>query len=227
MPHVLALAVCAAFYPTLLAGVIVILAQPEPRRQLAAFYAGGMTMSLAAGLALLFLLDGSFRDPGSPASAGVDLVAGLLTLLAAWAIGTGRVARLPRPRPRRASAAATGVAGGSRLQRTLARGSITLAFAVGLVLNLPGIWYLAALKQIATDQHGPAADVALVVLFNVIMFALVEIPLAGYLVAPQRTAAAVRAFDAWLRAHARGVGLSIAVTVGVYLVVKGLAEALG
>ena len=63
--------------------------------------------------------------------------------------------------------------------------------------------------------------------FNVIMFALVEVPLVGYLVAPQRTSDAVHAFDAWLRAHARAVGLGIAVAVGVYLVVKGLVEALG
>jgi hypothetical protein len=57
--NIILLALAAAVYPILLAGVIVILARDKPARQLAAFLAGDMLISITAGLIIVFALDGT------------------------------------------------------------------------------------------------------------------------------------------------------------------------
>jgi hypothetical protein len=52
-----------------------------------------------------------------------------------------------------------------------------MAFVAGPVLNLPGIWYLDALTGIAKSKASNASALAQMLLFNVIMFALVEVPI--------------------------------------------------
>jgi hypothetical protein len=224
MADVLVLALAAAVYPTLLAGVVVILTLPRPQRALAAFLLGGMAMSVSAGLVILLVLDGidangRARHTVAPA---VHITVGLLSLAVATVLwrrvrsspmtGTGR--DLP-----------DGEVTPSRLQRALKRDSAIVVFAAGVVLNLPGAWYLAALNEISDAHDDPLTDVLLVVAFNAIMFVLVEIPLVGYVVAPERTAQRVRAFDAWLRTYSRQLAAAIAAAIGVYLVAKGVAAA--
>ena len=51
------LALAACVYPTLLAGVILILARPRPLRMLLGFLAGGVTISLIAGIAIVRALE--------------------------------------------------------------------------------------------------------------------------------------------------------------------------
>src|SRR4051812_42366226 len=50
--HTIALALAASIYPTILAGVIVILGQDNPRRLLLGFLLGGMTVSIVFGVAI-------------------------------------------------------------------------------------------------------------------------------------------------------------------------------
>jgi hypothetical protein len=59
MGNIILLALAAAVYPALLAAVIVLLARDKPARLLAAFLAGGMLMSITAGLIIVFALDGA------------------------------------------------------------------------------------------------------------------------------------------------------------------------
>ena len=223
--HIFVLALAAAVYPTLLAGVIILLTRPRPAGQLTAFLLGGMICSVTAGLIVLAWMEGSGEfdsssDTGSPV---LDLAAGAISLTLGLAIARGRPRRVaarladrPPPDPRKTS----------RTQRVLGRGSLPLVFALGALLNLPGVWYLAALKEISTANYGTTGDVLLILGFNVVMFTLVELPLLGYLLAPDRTKAAVDDFNAWLRAHTRQVAAGVAFAVGIYLVVKGLVEAL-
>ena len=112
----------------------------------------------------------------------------------------------------------------SWLNRTLAKGSVLLAAAVGVALNLPSVWYLAALKDIGEGDYSTGHDLLLVLLFNVVMFALVEGPLIWYAISPVGAERAVAAFDAWFRAHARRAGAGVAAAVGVYLVIQGIAK---
>ena len=55
--QLLLLAVAAAFYPTLLAIVVLVLSRPNPARVLAWFLAGAAFVSVTIGLAAVLLLD--------------------------------------------------------------------------------------------------------------------------------------------------------------------------
>ncbi|MGD9517646.1 GAP family protein, partial [Mycolicibacterium sp.] len=68
-----------------------------------------------------------------------------------------------------------------------------------------------------------AVQFSALIVFNVVAFALVEIPLLCYLVAPDRTRAALSSLYEWVRAQGRrGVSLLLAV-VGCVLVAVGFA----
>jgi Sap, sulfolipid-1-addressing protein len=190
--NIILLALAAAVYPTLLAGVIVLLARDEPAGLLAAFLAGGMLISITAGLFIVFALDGTVsRSNQKSASPTVDLVAGILSIILA-------VVLWKRERDRRGprNEAPTKIKDGpSWTQRTLGKGSAWAAFAAGLILNLPGIWYLDALKDIAKANKGTATTIVWILVFVVIMFALAELPLIGYAVDPDGTRVRVQRFQ--------------------------------
>jgi hypothetical protein len=232
MLSILPLACAAAMYPTLLAGVIVMLTRPAPMPLLVGFLLGGLLISLASGLIILFVVHGAISTSRqNAASPKIDLIAGVLSLILGavlWARrDTGPLGR----RRSDADERATTTAGHARnlrrssqsiTNRMLAHGSPKAAFALGLILNLPGIWYLVALKDIAKANDGAVASVLLILVFNAIMFLLVEVPLIGYLISPEGTTARVHRFHTWLGEHARIVASVVAVAVGVYLVLKGI-----
>ena len=61
---------------------------------------------------------------------------------------------------------------------------------------------------------------AVLVAFNVVAFALVEIPLLAYLLAPKPTAKAVTALHAWIRSRRRrDVAIALAVIGCAFLAV--------
>src|SRR3954468_2437713 len=101
--HVFVLALAAAVYPTLLAGVIILLTRPRPAGQLMAFLVGGMLTSVTAGLVILALLEGSgqFDSPDQTARPVADITLGVLSLLAGYAIATRRPRRLAERLDRR------------------------------------------------------------------------------------------------------------------------------
>jgi hypothetical protein len=212
MGDVFLLAVAAAFYPTLLAIVIVILQRPRPVRLLVAYLVGGMIVGIGAGCVILFVLGGAVDASGRQTSPIVDLVAGLLSLTVAALLAAG-----VRPRRRRARKQGT-----PWTRRAMQRDSVALAFVLGLVLDLPSIWYLVALKDIAEGDYGTGVDLLLIVSFNLIMFALIEVPLAGYLLAPETSRKAVGDFNVWLKAHSRQIVEALAGGVGAYLSIRGL-----
>jgi hypothetical protein len=112
--------------------------------------------------------------------------------------------------------------GPSWTQRTLGQGSPWAAFIAGLILNLPGIWYLDALKDISKENVGALATIGQILLFVVIMFALAELPLVGYAVDPDGTRVRVARFQGWLTAHGRQIAIAAAGAIGVYLTIKGI-----
>ena len=105
------------------------------------------------------------------------------------------------------------------------RDSLGLTFAVAFVLNLPGAAYLVALKDIAESSAGTARTVVWIVLYNLIMFALAEVPILGYMFAPERTRQLVEAFNDWLGGHGRELAMVLLGTAGAFLVTRGLIAA--
>jgi len=221
--HTIGLALAAAVYPTILAGVIVILGQPDPRRLLVGFLLGGMTMSIAAGIVLVGAFEQSDDavDLHNTTRPVADIVFGLVSLALAWAVWTGRTARVTALRgPREPRVGAP-----SWTQRVLGRGSLWLAIVAGALLNLPGIWYLAALTDIA-ELGSASSQLVWIVVFNLIMFLLVEVPLLMFILDEDDARQRVTDFGAWAHAHAREIGSVLALVVGVFLTAKGVFLAL-
>src|SRR3954468_488997 len=96
MAHTIALALAAAVYPTILAGVIVLLRQENPRPLLLGFWLGGMFISIAAGIAVIALLEQTNKtiDTSSTTRPVLDITLGVLSLALAYAVWTGHTGRL-------------------------------------------------------------------------------------------------------------------------------------
>jgi len=216
--NIIPLAFAAAVYPTLLAGVIILLAREQPAKMLAAFLAGGVLISLTAGLIIVFVLGGSVSTKNQKsASPTVDLVFGVLSILLAVVL----YRRVHNPN-QRANKSKRKKEGPSWTQRTLGEGGAWAAFGAGVILNLPGIWYLDALKDISEANASTAATIGAILVFIVIMFSLAEAPLIGYVIEPDATRVRVKGFQTWTSAHAMTVATWVAALIGVYLVVKGI-----
>ena len=225
--HFLLLAIASAFYPVLLAIVILMLASPRPVPLLWGYLLGGAIMSIGIGILILYVLDDSDLLTGSSsktASPVADIVLGSIALLTALALGMGWGPFHPERARRRAAAKEAKEPKDPWSGRLLARGSARIAILVGMALSLPSFYYLAALKQIEEQYQTTATALALILVFNVIQFALVEVPLVSFLVAPERTRTAVDSFNRWLRANARRLGVTVAAVIGAYLVIGGIID---
>ena len=100
------------------------------------------------------------------------------------------------------------------------------AFLLGIALNLPGASYIVALKDIAAADQATGVAVAEIVGFNLIMFAIVEIPLVSYSLRPERTREVVNSINDWLGGHSRQIATTLCVGVGVFLLIRGIAHAI-
>lgn len=219
------LALAAMFTPTLLAAVTVMMLLPNPKRLMLGYLLGALTTSITLGLLIVFSLHGS--DSVSTAKhtlgPGQDIVIGLLALLIAFVLGTGRDARLQRRRQqRKEKKEAAGEAKESWPERMLGRGSARITFVVGMLLTLPGVSYLTALDRMAKLDAGTGETVAMVVAFCLVQQLLLELPLLGYTFAPEWTKDAVARFRDWLGRNGRRMGIRLAAVIGVLLVARGV-----
>jgi len=81
----------------------------------------------------------------------------------------------------------------------------------------------AALALIVASGTAATIQFGALVVFNVVAFALVEIPLLCYLVAPDRTRAALSALYDWVRLRGRYGVAALLVVVGAVLIGVGLS----
>ena len=183
---------------------------------MAAFLIGGLLTTMTVGLIVIYVLKDASLTSSSDSwfGPGVEIAAGVAALLLAY------VLRARRQRPAPATAPAD--SGPSRMERMLDQGA-PVAFLAGIVFNVvPGVVPLVALKDIAELDYGFAETVALLLGFYLIMFAFIEIPLAGYVVAPERTARLTARFNAWLDRTGPRVGIAMLALIGVYMIARGL-----
>jgi hypothetical protein len=230
--ELLFLALEAALYPTLLAAVVILLSTPRPGRLLGAYLAGGLIVSIGLGIGIVKALEGSkaVTSQSSGLSWGADLAIGGLALLLAVALATQTDARFRERRRQRREAAGKVKPPSDDAKkepwsaRILSRGSAPIVFVAGLVVNVPGAAYLVGLKDIAAGKCSTGEEIALIVGFNLIMFLLAEIPLAGLLIAPEQTDAMVKRFNAWLSSHGRQIAIALCAFLGVFLVIRGIVN---
>jgi hypothetical protein len=229
--EIILLAIGASVFPSLLACVAIIVSRPEPRGLLLAFFAGGLIASLTSGIGLLVLFNnghavlGSTKHSPHPAN---SIVAGTVALLFAWLMASSRGQALidrwrSRRKRRRGPEKARAKEATSWAERGLGRASAKIAFLIGAAIDLPGPFYILAIGKIARGHYGPVEQFLLILLFNVIMFLLLEIPLVGYLVSPETTTQRVQAMSRWLNANGLRVTGGLVGLFGASLLVQGVA----
>ena len=192
---------------------------PNPRRLMFGYLAGAMMTSVILGLVIIFSLkdSGTVSTTRHTLSPAVDIALGVLALVLSRVIASA----YDTPIRERRKAKSEGKQP-PRWQRELGKGSARTTFVVGALLTLPGASYLVGLDRISKGNYPKAVDVLLVIVFNVIMLALLELPLISFAVAPDWTPGAIERAKGWIARrgrHVAVVGLSI---VGVLLIIKGL-----
>ncbi len=218
--------VLATLNPSLLAAVIVMLLLPRPKRLMLGYLLGAYATSITFGLVFAFALHGSSAVSTSEhtLSPAGDIVAGLVATGIAYVLATRLDARLRgwQGRRQQAKGKAAKQDQESWQLRLLGRGSARITFGVGVVLSFPGISYLNALDHIVKLDPGSAPTVLLVVFFCVMQQLLLELPLLGYLFAPEWTQATVTRFRAWLDRRGRRLGVIGAGAIAALLLIRGL-----
>ena len=104
----------------------------------------------------------------------------------------------------------------------LGKGSPRITFLVGIALTFPGVSYLAALHRIDLLGAATVPTALLVIGFCLIQLMFLEVPLLGFLIAPERTADTVVRFRAWLAENGGRVGANVAIVLGAILLARGL-----
>jgi Sap, sulfolipid-1-addressing protein len=214
----------AALNPSLLAAVTLMLALEKPKRLLSGYLAGAMVASLTCGLVLVFALPSSNTSSTAKHSVNppLNVALGVLLLLVLFVVGTGRDQRRRAWSERRRAGAQDKAE--PRWRRQLSKGSARDTFVVGVLLSFPGASYIAGMDLLHKQHLTTSVTVLAVVAFNVIMLALLEIPLLGYTIMPDATEATVARFSSWLTRRGGRAALIAGAALAVALIVRGLVN---
>lgn len=220
------MALAVSLEPFRIGMTVLMLNRPKPLLQLLAFVAGGFAMGLTVGATVLFLLRRVLLRSTYFTLPRVQILIGALALAAAAGLAAKIAADrrrgsrgVPPDRDRAGPAWLT-----TRLRRLLDGRSLWVAAAAGLGIALPSVDYLAALAVILASGAPVMTQLGALLMFNVIAFSLVEIPLVAYLLAPTATRAAMTALQDWIRSRRRIEVATLLVAVGLVLLAAGLAD---
>lgn len=213
---VLVMALAVSTEPFRLGMTVVMLNRRRPVVDLLTFLCGGFLMGMTVGMVVLFGLR-SVADSAHFTLPKVQIGMGIVALA-----GAGAMVLSSRFRPDRIPETTEPGRVARQAKRLLETQSPWVAGVAGLGIALPSVDYLAALAVILASGRAPAQQIGALVMFNIVAFALVEIPLIAYLFAPERTRAAMARLNGWFaanRRHALAVALavigSVLLTVGV------------
>jgi hypothetical protein len=231
---IILLALAAAVYPQLLAVVVIILTRPNPQPLLWACYLASLLVSVGTSV-LIFAV---FRARGSVAGSGSHrlgpgayLSVGVIAVFVAIIMATRRGRELfdrdrpaslgpeRSPRPGSATAAKTR----AHAERALSEGSVVVACLVGALLAIPGPFDLVALGHLARGDHGVATAAGVIVVFALIKFILIEVPIVGYTIDRDHTAAAVSRFSRWMQTNKLAGVAAIVGLFGIALIGRGIS----
>jgi hypothetical protein len=223
MSDVFVMAVAASLDAGLLAAAVILLGRPRPAQKLLAYLIGAMGFSVLFGLLIVFALHGTtlLKGPATSTTAVVEVVAGSALLITAAAVLGASAVRGRSRRP---------TEGGVQRQprwslssRVTGHDSVCLAWAAGAAYSAPGAYYLAGLALLAKLNAPAMTNVLTIVAFNLIMFALIELPLLGFVLAPDRTRSLTSRLNGWVSRRRRALIVIVAGAGGAFLLLSGLA----
>ncbi|KKC06556.1 GAP family protein [Mycobacterium nebraskense] len=210
---VLLMAVAVSVEPVRIGMTVLMLNRPRPALQLLAFLSGGFAMGMTVGLVVLLVFRRRLLGSTHFALPEVQILIGFLALLFAVVVAADVPARLGS-RPARLATPA---------RRLLSGHSLSVAGIAGLGIALPSVDYLAALAVIVVSGATALTQVAALLMFNVVAFALVEFPLLAYLLAPKATATSVAALHNWIRSRRRFEVAILLAAAGCAFLAVGMA----
>jgi len=222
MGQVILLSLTASFNPTLVAATTVMLLLENPAKLMLGYLLGAYLTSITLGLVIVFSASNSSatNTTENTLSPAVDIALGVIALVAAWVVWSGRHERYRDQR--RARKAEKPDKGPPRWQRELSKGSPRSTFLVGMLLTLPGASYLAGLDDIHKLNYSTTATVLIVIGFNLVMLWLLEVPLVSFLIAPDWTPRAIQRAKLWVSRHSHMFALRGFTLFGVLMIIKGI-----
>ncbi len=237
---VVLLSLLAAVDPVRIGIAALLVSRPRPILNLLAFWLGGMVAGIGAAVAgllvlrhfLLSVIGMVISATSSPIAAYLQVAVGLLALC----FVVLRVARRSARRRRLLSAGAPGFTvlrqapeASPAFRRTSIRGRLEsgsrwVAFLAGVALATPPVEYMAAILAIVASEPAAPAQFGAALMFTVVAFTVVEIPLITYLAAPAWTLAVVQRINEWMSERREAIpGLVVAV-LGTLLLATGVGR---
>jgi Sap, sulfolipid-1-addressing protein len=215
------LALTSALNPTLIAATTVMLLLPHPKRLMLGYLAGAFAMSIPLGLVIVFALSGTsaIHTTQHTLSPAVDIALGAIALLLGVVIGSERAERAI---DHRREARAGRDKPPPRWQRAMSKGSARTTFVIGALLTLPGASYLAGLDAMSKLDVSNDVIVLIVIGFNIVMLALLEVPLLCFAFAPEWTPGALDRAKAYLERRGLKLAERAVVLLGAALIIKGV-----
>jgi Sap, sulfolipid-1-addressing protein len=214
----LVMALAVSLEPFRIGMTVLMLNRPRPMLQLLAFLCGGFTMGITVGLVVLFVFRRRLSGSTYFTLPKVQILLGVLALVVAAVLAAQACT---------GSSAGRGDPSSGNLatwaQRLLNGPSLWIAGIAGLGIALPSVDYMAALAVILASGAAAMTQVGALLMFNAVAFALVEIPLLAYLLAPQATRTSMAALHDWIRSRRRVEVATLLTAVGCFLLAVGVA----
>jgi hypothetical protein len=218
----------------LLAVVVIILTRPNPQPLLWACYLASMVVSVGSSVLIFVAFQSRETVAGTSSNRlgpAAYLTFGAIAVVVALLMTSRRARTLldrdrsgsngTRPRARPGSAKVANAR--ARAERSLSEGSLVVASVVGAVLAVPGPFDLLALGHLARSNYGVVAAAGVMVVFALIKFALIEVPIAVYALDPDGTATRVSRFSGWLQTNKLAGIAAIVGLFGLVLIGRGVS----
>ena len=101
---------------------------------------------------------------------------------------------------------------------------MVVAFVAGLALATPPVEYLAAMVAILASGATAAEQLGAAVMFTVVAFTVVEVPLITYLATPAKTLAVVQRLNLWISERRQAIPALVVGAIGVSLVATAFGK---
>ena len=248
---VLLMAIVAVADPLRIGAVAFMLSRTRPMSLLLAYFIAAFAANLVVGAVVLFLLKDARLAPTAAGAAKTEIAIGLLALLVGALMVWGFPALLryragtQGVQPYRAEGDTAVYRVGqtvigepttkclpgftkllARSKAALRSESLFVGWIVGLVMGLPPAYYLVAIAAVFASGATAGTQILGLIAYNLVAFAVAEIPIVSFLVAPDATRARLGQMHAWTKSHYRVVVGTLAGAMGIVFIGIGLSQGL-